>query len=534
MVYLDYAWKVLFVLVFFGLCIFVHELGHLLVALWRGLYVERFSVGFGKKIWGVTHHGVEYVVSWLPFGGYVALPQLDPSDQPRTAQGQVLPVPSAGSRALTAVAGPLANVIFGFALATFTWWYGVYQPAPATECTVFEVPQTLPLFTDGLRESDTVVALRGEPVSGPWEEISKRLTLDEKTVEVTVRRKGETLTLAYHPEPNPEYVAGLRPQDRIVRVNGAPLTLGWEELRNLVVENTEDRLRLTVDRPGEGPREIAYVPAHNPAAEGLGYPFFTVILPTEAANVLPGSAAAAAGFRRGDRLVQVNGQVIPDQAMFIDTVQASQGKPLDVLVVRDGKELVLSGVQARAAQVKGRTSYRVGIVLQGPTILGHPNPWEQCREVLVRTQRVLSALVAPLQGKHSTVRVKHMSGPVGILGMIWAKIISEGIRGGLSIIIMVTFSLAIFNLLPIPVLDGGHILYSGIEVLIRRRLPARLVGALQQTFAALLIALMLYITYRDVLRIPRFWHAFTGPDEPEAVAPAAPEPAAAPAPAKPE
>ena len=72
----------LFVLVFFGLCIFVHELGHLVVALWRGLHVERFSIGFGKKIWGVTRNGVEYIVSALPFGGYVALPQLEPSDIP--------------------------------------------------------------------------------------------------------------------------------------------------------------------------------------------------------------------------------------------------------------------------------------------------------------------------------------------------------------------------------------------------------------------------------------------------------------------
>ena len=535
MVYLDYGWKILFVVMFFGLCIFVHELGHLLVALWRGLYVERFSVGFGKKIWGVTHRGVEYVVSWLPFGGYVALPQLDPSDQPRTAQGEVLPVPSAANRALTAAAGPAANVVFGFVLATFTWWYGVYEPAPATDCTVWEVPQVLPLFRDGMKEGDTVTAVKGERVAGSWEEVSKRLTLADKAVEVTVQRKGETVNLAYHPEPNPEYVAGLRPLDRIVAVNGAPLSQGWEELRNRVVENTEDRLTLAVERVGQGRQEVSYVPARNPATEGLGYPFFTVILPTEAANVLPGSAAAAAGFRRGDRLVRVDGKPIPDQVMFIDTVQASQGKPLDVTVLRDGRELLFAGVQARAETDKatGRTAYRIGIALQGPTVLGHPNPWVQCRDVLVRTQRVLSALVAPLQGKHSTVRVKHMSGPVGILGMIWAKIVTEGIRGGLSIIILVTFSLAIFNLLPIPVLDGGHILYSVIEVLIRRRLPARLVGALQQTFAVLLIGLMLYITYRDVLRIPKFWRAFSGPDEKEAVPAAEPAKPAAPAPGKP-
>jgi regulator of sigma E protease len=147
----------------------------------------------------------------------------------------------------------------------------------------------------------------------------------------------------------------------------------------------------------------------------------------------------------------------------------------------------------------------------------------------VRTKRTFASLIAPVTGRTSRVRVGHMSGPVGILGIIWIKIVTEGIRGGLAIIIMVTFSLALFNLLPIPVLDGGHILYSGIEVLIRRRLPTRLVSVLQYAFAYSLIALMLYITVRDVQRIPRFWRAYTGPAEEEVVPAGTSPPPAAPA-----
>ena len=530
MLYLDYAWKILFVVIFFGLCIFVHELGHLLVALWRGLYVERFSIGFGRKIWGRTYRGVEYVIGWLPFGGYVALPQLDPTDVPRKANGDVLPIPSALSRALTAVAGPLANVVFGFVLATFTMWYGVYEPAPAAECTVWEVPQVLPLYRDGLKESDTVTALNGVPVSGTWESIAKGLTLQDQEVTLTVRRKGATQEVVYHPEPNPEYVAGLRPLDRIVAVNGASFSQGWEEVAERIVLNT-DRLTLAVERAGEGRQEVSYTPARNPQTEGLGYPFFTVIHPTEAAQVLPGSAAAEAGFRQGDRLVRVDGKPIQDQGMFIEAVQASKGQPLEVTVRRDGQELVLRDVRARPEADEGQTVYRIGLALQGPKVLGHPNPWVQCLDVLTRTKRVLTSLVAPVRGKHSLVRVGHMTGPVGIIGMIWYRITTEGIRGGLSIIILVTFSLALFNLLPIPVLDGGHILYSGIEALIRRRLPSKLITVVQYAFAYALIALMLYITFRDVLRIPRFWRAYNGPEEKDAVPAEAPaEPATAPAP----
>ena len=104
-----------------------------------------------------------------------------------------------------------------------------------------------------------------------------------------------------------------------------------------------------------------------------------------------------------------------------------------------------------------------------------------------------------------------------------AKITLEGIRGGLSIIILVTFSLALFNLLPIPVLDGGHILYALIEMVIRRRLPSRLIGFLQTAFGVMLIGLMLYITFRDMRRLPKFWRAFRGDDATEATTPATPE-----------
>lgn len=528
MVYLDYAWKILFVVVFFGLCIFVHELGHLLVALWRGLYVERFSVGFGKKIWGVTHRGVEYVVSWLPFGGYVALPQLDPTDIPHTSTGEPLPVPSAASRALTAAAGPVANVIFGFALATVTWCIGLYEPAPATECTVREVPQILPLYEHGLKPGDTILAVDGREVKGAWDQVSKSLTYSATPLALRVQRKAQTLDLTYRPTPNPEYLAGLRPGDRIVAVDGQGFRRGWDELSETIVLSTDD-LTLSIERVGDGRREITYTPARNPMTEGLGYPFFTVISPTEVAYVQPGSAAAAAGFRKGDRLLRVNDQVLVDKDMFIDTVKTSEGAPLDIVIRRDGKEMTVAGVRARPATDETGTVYRVGLTLQAPFVLGHPTPWAQCVEVLARTQRTLGSLVAPVTGRKSLVRVGHMSGPLGIVGMIWIKIVTEGIRGGLAIIIMVTFSLALFNLLPIPVLDGGHILYSGIEALIRRRLPTRLVSILQYTFAYSLIALMLYITFRDVQRIPKLWRAYNGSSESEA--PAAPTPPPAPAPA---
>jgi regulator of sigma E protease len=519
----DSAAKVLFVVVFFGLCIFFHELGHLLVALWRGLHAERFSIGFGKKIWSTTYRGVEYVIGILPFGGYVSLPQLDPAEDPTTSDGKPLPRVGPIDRALTAVAGPVANLLFGFVLACATWAVGVYEPAPASYCTVWKVPRYLPLYKDGLERDDTFIAVNGKPVAASWEAVLAAIPDKAEQISLRIKRGKTEKTIAYKPVPNPEYTAGLRPMDRIVAVNGKAFTRGWPELSEKIALNTDD-LVLRVQNPGQDPRNIVYRPYPNPAAEGLGYPFFEVILPTGVARVLPGSAAEKAGLKKGDRLVRVNGEQVPDSAWFIDRIAGSAGAPLTLTVLRDGNEITLRNVRAHADKVNNETVYRIGIALSSPKVIAHPNPWTQFVNVLTRTGRTLGSLFAPMAGHKSLVRPRHMSGPLGIIQMIWYRLQTEGYRGGLSIIILVTFSLAFFNLLPVPVLDGGHILYALIELVIRRRLPARLVLILQNAFAVLIIGFMLYITSHDVQRWVRVWHMFhpREKEQPQQVQPAKP------------
>ena len=440
---------ILFVFAFFGLCIFVHEFGHLLAALRLGLYVERFSIGFGRKLWGTRYRGVEYVVSALPFGGYVALPQLDPTDGPQTADGQELPPVSPAKRALTALAGPAANVLFGFFLALFIWWLGVYRPAPAESCTVVSVPEHAPEYQAGLRSGDLVVTVNGDTFRRGWDELNQKITLSSGEVTLGVRRNGETLQVQYRPAPNPEY-------------------------------------------------------------EGLGYPFFTVRVPVVVRGVMSGSPAAAAGLQAHDRIVAVDGKILLDMDDFVETVRGSAGRPMDVVVERDGSEVQIRGMQAQLQHVDGRPVYQIG-VRYGAFVLMHPNPWEQFVQVFTRTRDTLR----PMLKKDSLVRPRHMSGPLGILQMLWYHLVLYGWRGGLSFVILLSFSLAFFNLLPIPVLDGGHILFAAVELAIRRRIPMRIAYGLQTVFAVLIVALMLYITFFDVRRLPRFLRLFRGEAETE-------------------
>lgn len=454
--------KVLFVVFFFGLCIFVHELGHLLVALWQKLYVQRFSVGFGRKIWGKEYKGVEYIISALPFGGYVALPQLDPTDTPHAVDGQELPPGPPKARALTALAGPLANVLFGFFLALFVWWIGIDKPAPAEFCDVVSVPETCAEYAAGLRPGDRIVAVNGKKLSRGWEELTNAVVLGNGNVTLSLERENDTLNIVYKPQPNPE-------------------------------------------------------------TEGLGFPFFRVQLPIVVHRTMSGSPAAKAGLQRGDRIMRVNGERILATVDFVERVKLSKGEPLELLINRGGAEITIADLRAREETIDGEKVYRIGIAF-GAFVKTHPNPWEQFVGIFVRTRDTWRSLFS----RDSLVKPKHMSGPVGILQIIWIKV-AGGFMEGLSFVILVSFSLAFFNLLPIPVLDGGHILFAVVETIIRRKVPTRVANASQTAFAFLLIALMLYITWFDLKRSVRFWHLRKAPAVEEKVAPPEPPPPPAPA-----
>lgn len=455
------------ILIFFflGLCIMIHELGHLLCALWRGLHVDRFSIGFGKRIWGFTHKGVEYQISLLPFGGFVALPQLEPGNEPKTADGRPLPVARPRDRVITALAGPAANVALGFLLGTVVWAAGVDRPKEMEQFEVISVQEYI--------EDDE----------------------GNKT-------------------PTPEYKAGLRPGDRIIKVNNEEISGAWDDLVHKVALATGE-IELTVLR-NDDVKDISYRLKGNPEWEGLGYPFFEVSMPVIVQRVEPDSPAARADIKAGDRIKTVNEEPVHNAQMFVRKVSETKGAPFSMSVEREGREVVIEGIAGERRELDEDERYLIGVQPGLPTERRHLTPWWQFTNVLTTTRDTLGALISP----DSLVGPRHMSGPVGIIQMNYLTMRHQGWRQGLFFVVFVSFSLAIFNLLPIPVLDGGHIVIGGLEMTVRRRMPEKLAWTIQAAFAILLISFMLYVTFHDLGRLGR---SFGGSEEESEPVPATEE-----------
>ncbi len=590
---LGMVWKILFIVFFFGFCIFIHEFGHLLAALWMGLHVEKFSIGFGKKIWGFKRKGVEYVVSILPFGGYVSLPQLDPVDNPKASDGTELKSSSPMARLVTAFAGPFFNVLFGFFLATIMFFVGLKEAPPAESCVVTAVPAMLPVYGDGIDVTDEIIAVDGVKTDKFLEEICGKMDPEKapEELQVTIKKGDGEETQALKIKPNPEWTAGLRAGDRIIKVNGRSFTKGREELNSEYVYNDAPEVSLTFIRSGKT-QDISYTPERNPLYEGLAVPFFAAANPiaifdirkgsdAEKAGLQPGDQilqiddlnvtgaqqfasefalragekitltvarkgqnipipfdtgketsisdfgiffsvivsgcldgypAQKAGIKFGDRIIAVDGREVTDAATLTEILRESKGMPLELRILRNGKEIIIKDLKAEEHDLNGKKTWIIGVTLSDGVskIIAHPSPWAQFSRIVSQTGRTLSLLFSPItsrisgrEGSSSGVKVEHMSGPLGIVLMLWYSLKNDGLRGGMALIILITFSLAIMNLLPIPVLDGGHMLFALIEMIIRRRLPPRFLNILQNVFAFLLIGMILYITFFDGRRVFR-------------------------------
>lgn len=439
-------WSILLIAVFFGGSIFVHELGHFLAARRRGVLVERFSIGFGPKIFSWKgKDGVEYRLSWLPLGGYVALPQLADMRSIEGAASADLanrPAPNYTTKLLVFAAGAFFNIIFAFALACILW--GVGLPTSSEQSTTrigYVVDQlttsdkklvTSPAREAGLLVGDTVRAIDGHTTE-TWQDLMQvlltsagRTSDDRRETIFTIERDGKLQDIVVHP-----VLAG---NDKDRRVGIAP---GYE---------------LIVDEAAAG------------------------------------SLAATAGFKADDRLVSLDSTPILNIQTYGEILTKNPDRELS-MVVKRGAELVTLRLPARTA---AKDPTELGLALKTESSLTHTNPIKQIGDVLVKTYQTFASVINP----HSDVGISKLSGPVGI-ARVFHMAAQADIRYVLWFTILVNVNLAVFNLLPIPVLDGGHIFFATLGKLRGRALPADFIASAQSVFMVLLLSMVIYVTFFD-------------------------------------
>jgi regulator of sigma E protease len=450
MLILKFLFIAIEVLLLFNLLIFVHELGHFLAARWRGLKIDRFAIWFGKPIWKTKINGVEYALGTIPAGGYVSLPQMATME---TIEGkaetgvQALPQISALDKIIVAIAGPLFSFLLALVFAFVVWVVGRPVSEAEMTTTIGYVEKDGPADKVGLKAGDKILEVDGQPVTkfmGMGDSVMWRVVRSTgDTISIKVDRGGETLV--FNPAP--------------------------------VKDETKFWQRKSL-------RQIKIAPAESAIV----------------AEIAPNSPAAAAGLKRGDHIVAVNGVPLHYFSELGEYIEQHPNTKVDLQVERNKQDFQVSLTPEQPISPPNQKP-RVGIVwdANGKTTLAHPGPIEQVDASVSAMFETFGALLS----RHTDIKPQHLGGAVKIMDVYYRLFNSEqGWRLAIWFSVLMNVNLAVLNMLPIPVLDGGHILLALVEGVRRKPISARVINAIQTSCAVLLIGFMLYIAFYDVQDLP--------------------------------
>jgi len=430
-----------------GVLVVIHELGHSLVARACGVRILRFSVGFGKVLCKRTdRHGTEWALSAIPLGGYVKMLDEREGEVPAAERGRAFNAQPVGKRIAIVAAGPVFNLVLAALLYAALNMAGVKEPA----------------------------AVLGDPTAG-----------------------------------TPAFAAGIKAGDRILAIDGAEVGT-WGDARWMLLKSLTDKGRPAIEvQTASGERRVRPVDFSQATLgqmEGdvLGREGFGLASPKPViCGIMPESAAAQAGLLAGDRVVAAGDKKDPSATELITLIQAHAGQPLRLSVVRDGAALAIDVLPREERLADGTLVGRIGAQIGGDIqlITVRHGPVDSLAMGAQRTAEV-SWFSLRMLGKMlvGDVALSNLSGPVTIADYA-GQTARMGLEAYIAFLALVSVSLGVLNLLPIPMLDGGHLLYYLVEIIRGSPPPERWMEVGQRAGFGILMVLMAVALFNDFTRL---------------------------------
>jgi regulator of sigma E protease len=437
----DFFISIAAVAVVLGFMILIHEFGHFAVAKLLGVRVEQFAIGFGKRLVGFRRGETDYRINILPLGGYVKMSGENPMDE-RTGDPAEFMSHSRWHRFLIAIAGPTMNILLAIFLLTTVYMvhyeYAVFQDKPAV---IEGVKANSPADLAGLRQGDRVVEVDG--IKNPtWEQLQPRVWLSpNQPLTITIQRGDQILQKTIVPQAVTTSEVG---------------SAGWFP---------------------EDPVIVGQLERNSPAAVG--------------------------GLKEDDKIIELNGKPLASIEAMIESLQQSKEAPVDLTVIRGGQTLHFSGLKP----VLGKTEdpkeqrYRLGFVARSETKVT-TLPFGQALSRSLEQNKKYSLLILELAKKlvQGKVSPRMVSGPIGIAQDAGYAAQQKGWTPLMELTAGISLNLGIFNLLPIPILDGGVILFLFIEALMRRDVSLRIKERVYQAAFVFLVLFAVMVIYNDLIK----------------------------------
>lgn len=438
------------VVFFFGFTIFIHEFGHFIAGKLLGLKAPIFSIGFGPCLWKKQIDETEFRISLIPLGGYVSLPELDPTGmeliQGDGDQKEEAVTPAVWwKRIIVAFAGPFGNILFAIILALFISVFPKHS----------NVPEEIRFSSDGV-------------------------------------------VVGYVEEDSDAAAAGLRVGDVIHEVNDRSVEIYSDFVQEVHLGSFNGYATVCVSNMIDGVEACLRVPVSKPEGEKYySVPGFYLAANLVIGSVVTNSPAESAGIMVNDYIVKCNGERLFSSAKLTDSIKEfdsidltlfRDGKFVDVTVIpefdeKEGRKLIGISYSYAADSVRSWNKYR--------------NPIDQLKGDASSIFRILDSLFTPKEKGEASRTAGALGGPISIVTVMWFNVLS-GFVSFIAFIRFLNINLAILNLLPIPILDGGHIMFALWRGIFRRELPAKVITIVCNLFAILLIAFFVFVSCNDV------------------------------------